>query len=104
MKPDAAAVGIENRVRQQMIQVDSHRARHNDPCLPPVLFPEQLPEYKRYQQVRRVVDDMPIDVADNFHANSMSLSFSFSFAVRILLRTNSRDFWGQMKILIELHP
>lgn len=78
MEPYAATAGIKNRVRQQMVQIDEHRAQHNDPSLPPILFPEHLPENKRHYQVKCVVDDMSKDVDNNFHNTSDSLTTSYN--------------------------
>jgi len=67
VETDTATIGIKNWIGQQMVQIYKHCCNHNQTCLPPILLPEKLCEYKWYQQVKRVMDEVPEYVGANFH-------------------------------------
>jgi hypothetical protein len=51
VKPDAASSGIENRIGQEMIEIDKHGTHHDEPGVPPMLFPEQPRKYEWHREV-----------------------------------------------------
>jgi hypothetical protein len=42
MKADAATIGVENRVGQEVVQVDENGAGHDESSCPPMFAPEEV--------------------------------------------------------------
>jgi hypothetical protein len=57
MESDAASVRIEHGICEYVIDVDQHRAQHDQSGLPPMFLPEQPAEQERDQKVERPMND-----------------------------------------------
>ncbi len=55
MKADAATVGIENRVRQKMVEIDNVRSSHDKTRAFPIVSPDQRGEEKRDQPMPAIM-------------------------------------------------
>ena len=55
MKVDAAAIGLKNRIGEQMIQVDQHRGNQNQVYYLPILLEEPVGDEKGKPEMQKVV-------------------------------------------------
>lgn len=59
MIPDAHAVRVEERVSQQMVQVNHHRGQHDQVSLQPASLPEEERKQGRHNKVQPIVRNRP---------------------------------------------
>lgn len=57
VKADAATVGVENRICQQVVQIHRHRRNHDEGCLPTTLPAEAERYQERGTEVEGVMQD-----------------------------------------------